>query len=229
MSIPRPLNFTVLFPQYTAPDGPATPTIPEASVTFKIPDNSLELYSIGISLAGLAANVVSIASSIQTIIEPTGGIRLKDQLDPYQYQIVTDALAANSLPIPPAPPLELVTVNPLGGAMAVTGTLTGLAAGAAAAGGSALVQEFFPGLFSGSSTLVGPGFPDYASQLLLISSALGIINTALGTTATLLNNSVDVPSRSLLVKTVLAAFNVAVNTQAITTAGRVAPPSPTGL
>jgi hypothetical protein len=232
-TIPRINNFIVQFPPYTVTgvqSGPGVATglttIPNANITLAIPDNSLELYATGAALAGIASSVVSLATALQTVIEPTGGVRVKDLLDPYQYQVITQALTANAQPTPPGTPVAVVTSNPLGGAMAVTGTLTGLAAGAAAAASTAGLSatSFLSGsLVTGSGAYVGNGFPDYFAPLTLINSSLGIIGTALGTMATLVNASVDVPSRSLALRSVLGIFQVALNQQAAGIAGRVAP------
>ena len=232
-TIPRLNVLTVNFPPYTVTgvqSGPGVATglasVPTAAFTLAIPDNSLELYATGTLLAGIASSAVSLATSLQTVIEPTGGLRVKDLLDPYQYQVVSQALVANAQPVPAGTPVSVITANPLGGAMAVTGTLTGLAAGAAAAASAAglAATSFLSGsIVAGSGAYVGNGFPDYFAPLTVINSALGVIGTAMGTMATLVNASVDVPSRSLALKSVLGIFQVALNSQAAGIAGRVAP------
>ena len=234
-TIARLNQLNVTFPPYTVSgvqSGPGvatgTATIPGASFTLAIPDNSLELYGTGAALAGIATSIVSLATAMQTVIEPTGGVRVKDLLDPYQYQVVSQALVANAQPIPAGTPIEVVTPNPLGGAMAVSGTLVGLAAGAAALASTAGLSatSFLTGSLAApaaTAVLVGNGFPDYFAPLTVINSSLGVIGTALGTMATLLNASVDVPSRSLALRSVLGIFQVALNQQAAGIAGRVAP------
>jgi hypothetical protein len=232
-TIPRVNQFVINFPPYTVTgvqNGAGTaigaPTLTNANITVSIPDNSLEFYAIGANLAGIASSVVSLATALQTVIEPTGGVRVKDLLDPYQYQVVSQALVANAQPVPAGTPVSVITANPLGGAMAVTGTLTGLAgaaAASAAAAGLAATSFFGGSLVTGSGVHVGNGFPDYFAPLTTINSALGVIGTAMGTMATLVNASVDVPSRSLALKSVLGIFQVALNQQAAGIAGRVAP------
>jgi hypothetical protein len=235
-TIPRINQVTIAFPPYNLtgvmPGGATIPgggisSVPGASFTLAIPDNSLELYATGAALAGIASSIVSLATALQTVIEPTGGVRVKDLLDPYQYQVVSQALVANAQPVPAGTPVSVITANPLGGAMAVTGTLAGLAAGAAAVASTAglAATSFLGGSIGTPPTvvLVGNGFPDYFAPLVVINSALGVIGTALGTMATLVNASVDVPSRSLALKSVLGIFQVALNQQAAGIAGRVAP------
>jgi hypothetical protein len=223
-----PYNLTGVMPGSSAVPLGGQPSVLGASFTLAIPDNSLELYATGAALAGIASSIVSLATALQTVIEPTGGVRVKDLLDPYQYQVVSQALVANAQPIPAGTPVEVITANPLGGAMAVTGTLAGLAAGAAAVASTAglAATSFLSGSIAApnpTAVIVGNGFPDYFAPLVVINSALGVIGTALGTMATLVNASVDVPSRSLALKSVLGIFQVALNSQAAGIAGRVAP------
>ncbi len=238
-TIPRVNTFVITLPTYTGVGNlgaPVTslPNIPGGTLTIAIPDNALEFYAIGLTLAGIASSVVSLATSIQTIFEPTGGLRVKDALDPYQYQIVTQALTASGIPTPAAPPTEVTTPNPLGGAMSAAGALAGLAGAASSLTGTSFVSAFIPGtVTTGIVTEVGDtpltGFPDYSPALTLINASLGVISTAIGQVATIVNASVDVPSRALVLKSVLGAFAGALNSQAITTAGRVPPVPPVGL
>ncbi len=235
-TIPRVNTFTIPFPNYTVNGvqngggtATGTPIAPNAGIVLSIPDSSLDLYVTAGAIAGIASSVVSLATSLQTIIEPTGGVRVKDLLDPYQYQIVTQALTANALPTPPGTPATTVVSNPLGGAMAVTGSLVGLGAAAAAASQTATtaLTSFVSGtLGTGVTVFVGNGFPDYAGPITAINAGLSVIGTALGTMATLVNASVDIPSRALALKTVLGIFQVAVNQQSAGIAGRVAPTAP---
>lgn len=230
VSPPRINTFVITLPPYNGPDGVSTPSIPTGTITLAIPDNSIDFYTMGVTLAGVASSVVSLASTIQTIFDPTGGLRVKDALDPYQFAIVTQALTASGLPTPAAPPIEVTTPNPLGGALAGTGVLAGLAATAASLSGTAVASAFVPGTVA--TGIVAPtvtGFPDYAAPLTVVNASLGVISTAIGQIATIINTSTDVPSRALVLKSVLSAFAGALNTQAITTAGRVPPTPPTGL
>lgn len=235
-TIPRINTFTITFPPYIGEGNlgapvASEPTVPTGTFTIAIPDNSLDLYAIGINLAGLAASSVSLATAIQTIFDPTGGLRIKDSLDPYQYAIVTQALTAAGIPSPAAPPVDVTTPNPLGGTMAATGSLAGLAAAAAALTGTQAASLFMPGTVAAGGVVAAPvtGFPDYAGPLLVINSSLSVISTAVGSIATIITASTDVPSRALIMKSVLSVFSSALNTQAITTAGRVPPTPPAGL
>lgn len=229
-TVPRPNTFTIQFPPYTTPNGPATPTIPTAVLTTAVPDNSLQFFAVGINLAGIASSLVGITTALQTVISPTGGLRVKDQLDPYQYQVVTQALSSTGIPNPGAPPSDVITPNPLGGAMTATGVAAGLAAAATALGSTAFIEKFMPGtLATGSAVAAGTGHPDYEAPLAVINSSLGVINTCLAEINTLITASVDVPSRALVLKSVMSVFSAALNTQSIASAGRVPPTPPVGI
>ncbi len=235
-TIPRVNTFEIFFPNYTVTGvqngggtASATPLSPMGGVVLSIPDNSLDLYLTAGAIAGIASSVVSLATSLQTIIEPTGGVRVKDMLDPYQYQIVTQALSANGLPTPPGTPATTITPNVLGGAMSVTGTLVGLSGAAATASQtatSALTSFVSGSLGTGTAVFTGNGFPDYAGPITAINAGLSVIGTAMSAMATLVNASVDVPSRALALKAVLGLFQVSVNQQSAGIAGRVAPTAP---
>ena len=229
-TVPRPNTFTINFPPYTTSSGPATPTIPTAVLTTSVPDNSLQFYAVAINLAGIASSIVAITTAMQTFMDPMGGLRVKDQLDPYQYQVVTQSLAATGTPSPGTPPVDVITPNPLGGAMAATGAVTGLAAAATALGSTAFIEKFLPGtLATGSAIAAGTGFPDYEGPLAIMNSALGVINTCASIMGTLITASVDVPSRALVLKSVMSAFGAALNTQSIAAAGRVPPTPPVSI
>jgi hypothetical protein len=229
-AIPRPQSVTITFPPYTTPSGVGTPTIATGSFTLAIPDNSLQFYAMAINFAGIASSLVAVTSALQTVIDPTGGIRVKDNLDPYQYQVVTQALTAAGIPSPGAPPVDVITPNPLGGAMAGTGAIAGAAATAAALGSTAAVENFLSGTIGiGPIVAVGTGFPDYDAPMTVVNSSLGVINTCMTTIATLVTLSVDVPSRALVLKSVMSVFSAALNTQSITAAGRVPPTPPVGI
>lgn len=235
-SIKRINTFTITFPPYLgtgnlgAPVN-SNPTVPTGSFTLAIPDNSVDFYAIGVNLAGIASSVVALATAIQTIYEPTGGIRVKDMLDPYQYQVVTQALTASGIPTPGQPPSEIITANPLGGAMAAAGQLAGLAGSAAALAGTQAIDAFMAGTIGTGPIVALPltGFPDYNAPLTVINSSLGVISTAIGSIASMVTASVDVPSRALVLKSVMSLFSSALNTQSIATAGRVPPVPPAGL
>lgn len=213
----RPIVTSVVIPGQTG--GAFTQSL-------NVPDNTIELYGVGLSLATLATTMVTIATNIQLITSPTGGINVKDSLDPYAYSIVTQALAANGQPVPAGAPDSAVASNPLGGAVAAAGALAAAASTAASLGAS-VAQELFvePSVTEGNGATVG-AFPDYSGAITLINSSIVVINTAVSQIAFSLNSSIDILSQSLVLKGVLSAFNINLNAQAIAQAGRTPPTAP---
>jgi hypothetical protein len=213
---PNVLLFTITVP----------PTGGAGTISISLPDHTLQWYAIGLSLAGIASSLVTMALASQTITSLTGGIKVKDALDPYQYTVITQALAANGQPIPPgAAPTDIIP-NPLGGAINGAGALSGIAGLAAAAG--ATVPVLLPFAVSAGTGIVqgGGAVPDISGATTLISASLSVISTCLTVMASNLNNSVDVPSQALVIKKVMSAFNASLNTQSIAIAGRVPPIPP---
>jgi hypothetical protein len=216
-AVPNPLIFTITVPPLEGGVG---------TITVNLPDHTLQWYAIGLSLAGIASSLVTMALATQTITSVTGGIKIKDALDPYQYTVITQALEANGQPIPPgAAPTDIVP-NPLGGAIAGAGALSGVAAAAALATG--VVPIALPFAVSAGTGIVqgGGAAPDISGAMTLISASLAVIGTCLTVMANSLNSSVDVPSQALVIKKVMSTFNASLNTQSIAIAGRVPPIPP---
>jgi hypothetical protein len=204
-------------------------------VNLAVPDHTAQFATMGIQLARMAAYMVSIAEAIQLISNEKGGIRIKDALDPYQFELITKALEANELPVPPSPPEADVKRNPTGGEiLAQAGNLIGAAATAASVIGFAndaigtAADKFWQGSSAGGVfSFTSPiGFPDITPGIAVMSGSIDIINIALSNIAKNLNEAVDVPSKSLLLKTVLSDFQVALNEQATEIAQREIPEKP---
>ena len=209
------------------------------SINMVAADHSQQLASIGLALARIAAYSISIAEVITLIVDPKGGIRVKDALDPYQYEIVSKALEANEIPSPPPPPANDTTTNTLGGTIAQTADLAGAAGtlvGALNVAEGYFGEEFDLSLLKimpagfGTSILAGSTIqlPDMTPGLQTIKSSIDIIATAMSIIADSLNKSVDVPSKALLMKSILSLFSVALNEQSIKAANRE-PPTPPDL
>jgi hypothetical protein len=219
MSIPlvNPVVTTITIPPLTG--GVATQTL-------NVPNHITSMYAIGLNLSTLASTLVTLATNIQLIVSPTGGIKVKDALDPYAFQVITDALVANGQPVPPGAPETAVTTNPLGGAIAAAGALAGASGLAATLAATQAVDLLAtPSVSTGLGATVG-AFPDYTASLTLINSALSVINTAVGQIVLSINNSIDVTSQSLVLKGVLSAFNINLTAQAAAVAGRTPPVPP---
>lgn len=206
------------------------------NVNLDIPDHTQQIATIGIQLARMATYMVSLAEAVQLISNPKGGIQIKDALDPYQFETITKALEANELPVPPAPPAADTKRNPTGGEILnQAGDLIGTASTAisiANLGNEAIgqaIDKFFPGSSAGgvfSFTTPQIGFPDLTPGLATVSASLDVINIALSVITKSLNEAIDIPSKSLLLKTVLSSFTIALNEQASAAAGREPPSKP---
>lgn len=210
------------------------------SITMTTADHSQQLASIGLALARIAAYSISIAEVITLIVDPKGGVRVKDALDPYQYEIISKALEANEIPSPPPPPANDTTANPLGGAIAQTADLAGAAG--SLVGALNVVEGYFGEEFDLSLLKIMPAglpignllegsiinMPDMTPGLQTIKTSIDIIATSMSIIADSLNKSVDVPSKALLMKSILSLFSVALNEQSIKTANRE-PPTPPDL
>jgi hypothetical protein len=111
------------------------------SFSLLFPNESVEHASIAFALAQEALVTIELAVALQTIMDPKGGIRIKDALDPYHYNVVKNALSENNEPIPvPANP-GATTLSKLGGAITETGLFSGIAA---AAGTMKTLSTAFP-------------------------------------------------------------------------------------
>lgn len=209
------------------------------SLTFNFPDHTQQLASIGLALARIAAYSISIAEVITLIVDPKGGIRVKDALDPYQFEIITKALEANEIQSPPPPPATDTTVNTLGGTIAQTADLLGAAGAATGALNEVnqyfteefdlnLLKTFTPGLVTGIVQGAQTRLPDMTPGLQTIKSSIDIIATTMSIVADALNRSADVPSKALLIKSILSTFTVGLNEQSIKAANRE-PPTPPDL
>jgi hypothetical protein len=123
--------YTPVFVDLAVPDfflgGPVFHT---GSFGLLFPNESVEHASIAFALAQEALVTIELAVALQTIMDPKGGIRIKDALDPYHYNVVKNALAENNEPVPvPANP-GATTLSKLGGAITETGLFSGIAAAA---------------------------------------------------------------------------------------------------
>lgn len=202
-----------------------------ATYTFTIPDVATPLIATAATLSTIALSLVQIATIVQTICEPQGGVRFKDLLDPYQYNVVKASMDKSGIPVPPPPPTG-TGPNLLGTALSAAGAL-GTAAAAAGELGIVTPVLFPPPVGGGTTVIIAPTpatpAPDPQIPMIAVNAALAVISTALSYIATTLNQSVDITSRSLLIKHVLSLFQVNVTNQSLVTAGIVPPAAPSDL
>lgn len=212
-----PHSFTI-----TVPSGGGAGTL-----TFTMPDVGTPLIVTAGSLSTIAVSLVNIAVIVQTVCEPQGGVRFKDLLDPYQYNVVKASMDKSGIPVPP-PPAVGTGPNLLGTTLSAAGAL-GSAASAAGALGVVTPVPLAPPVGAGIVTGGGAAVPDPTIPMVAVNAALSVISTALSYISTTLNQSVDITSRSLLIKHVLSLFQVNVTNQSLVTAGIVPPAAPPDL
>jgi hypothetical protein len=208
--------------------------------TLDVPNHSIEFGILAQSTAKEALVLIELAIALQIITDPKGGIRVKDALDPYHYNVIKNALEENGDPVPqPANP-GATTLGKLGGIITETGLLSTLATGASAlqafgigtiglqVAGPAGIPDglfnFIPGnLGSPIITEVIGAFPSYSFALLLMNSATIVKTFALQYITSLIRNSIDTEARALLLKNVMSDFTLAVSQNAIEKANGSAP------
>ena len=208
--------------------------------TLDVPNHSIQFGLLAQNTAREAVVLIELAIALQTIVEPSGGVRIKDSLDPYHYNVVKNALEENGDPVPPLGNPGATTLGKLGGEITETGALSALAFGATAlqsfgigtiglqlagpAGIDGGLFNFVPGnLGSPILTQVIGAFPNYSFPLLLMNSATIVKTFALTYISALFRNSIDVDAGALLTKKVINDFNLAVSQNAIEKANGTPP------
>lgn len=206
-----------------------------------VPNHSIEFGLLAQSTAKEALALIELAIALQMISDPKGGIRIKDSLDPYHYNIIKNALEENGDPVPPTANPGATLLTQLGGAITETGALSAIAAGATAlqafgigtiglqistrnAGIPGTLSAFNPGrLGSPIITEVIGAFPSYSFALILMNSATVVKTFAMQYITSLIRNSIDTEAGALLLKNVMSDFTTAVSKNAIEKTERQAP------
>jgi hypothetical protein len=211
-----------------------------------VPNHSAEFGDLAIQMAQEALVLIELAVALQMITDPKGGIKIKDALDPYHFNVVKNALVENKEPVPtPANP-GATLLTKLGGSITEVGALSGIVTAAQAmrtigyfsdflkftpqvmpfgiAGGFGLGPLTFGGGAGGIIlTEVGGAFPSYSLPLNIMSAAVTIKTIILQYIVSLFRNSIDTEAGALLLKNVLDDFSVAVSANAISKAGGTPP------
>jgi len=106
---------------------PGGAVIHRANFTLWVPNHGPEFGKIAINMAQNALSKIELAIAIQSIVDPEGGLTIKDQLDPYHYDVIKQALEENGETVPPVENEEATIINELGSTITETGLLSGLA------------------------------------------------------------------------------------------------------
>lgn len=210
-----------------------------------VPNHSAEFGDLAIQMAQEALVLIELAVALQTITDPKGGIKIKDALDPYHFNIIKSALAENEEPIPTPVNPGATELTKLGGAITETGALSAVVTAAQAMRTIGYFSDFLKftpqltvGLVGGGSlgditfnagaglpvlAQVGGAFPSYSLPLNIMSAAIAVKTITLQYIVALIRNSIDVKAGALLLKNVLDDFSVAVSSNAIAKAGGTPP------
>lgn len=212
-----------------------------------VPNHSVEFGELAINMAQEALVLIELAVALQTITDPKGGIKIKDALDPYHYNVVKNALMENNEPVPTTANPGATLLTQLGGAITESGALSAIASAADAMRTAGFFSDFLKltpqlslipaggtGLGGGISftggtpgqpilTEVAGAFPDYSFALSIMNAAVTIKTIILQYIVGLFRNSIDATAGALLLKNVLDDFSVAVSSNAITKANGTPP------
>ena len=188
-----------------------------------MPNDSVEHGRMAIALGQEALILIELAIALQSIMDPEGGVKLKDSLDPYHYNVVKNALEENGDPVPtPANP-GATTLDKLGGAITESGLFTGIAAAAGTLSSLGTAFGFLsvlpqvtaspPGAPIGRTAAVA--FPNLVGALddIQTSVASGITGTGMPTNALALNISIS----AIQIKTAALAYITSLIRNAIDT------------
>jgi hypothetical protein len=243
---PAPIFVGLQVPELNNGIGSTGPANHTGGFFLNVPNHSAEFGDLAIQMAQEALVTIELAVALQTITDPEGGIKIKDALDPYHYNIVRNALLENKEPVPtPANPGATI-LSDLGGAITETGALSAIVSGASAMRVAGFFSDFLkftpqlsllpaggPGFGGGISFSGGVGlpilaqvagaFPSYSLPLNIMSAAITMKTIALQYITSLLRNSIDSVAGALILKNVLDDFSVAVSANAIQKAGGTPP------
>ena len=229
---------------YPSPTGPF-PAYHNGTITLNVPNNSKEFGEIAVNMAQNSLAMVELAIALQQIVSPKGGITIKDELDPYHYEVIKTALEENNEPVPVPENPPATTLNKLGGSITELGLLSGLATGADAMSTVSSTFDFLkitpqvgvtPNAFapgvgppeatpprsSIQATVVGT-FPDYALPLKIMNSATQIQGVVTNYIVSNIRNAIDTEAGALVLKNAMSDVSKAVSDNAITDAGQEPP------
>lgn len=205
-----------------------------------IPNHSKDFGAIAKNMAQATLSQIELVIALQSVIDENGGLTIKDQLDPYHYKVITEALEENGDPIPKQTVKPEATIfQQLGGAITETGALQliGSAYDAMETAGYGLsFLEFTPltvptpgayiatvGAGDGirdavAVTGAGFGWPDYTLHLQIINSCVSIQSQINGYAVSLFRNCIDTEAGAILLKNGLAEFSQTISENARTRA-----------
>lgn len=206
------------------------------TILLNVPNHSKEFGSIAKNMAQATLAQVELVIALQSIIDPEGGINIKDQLDPYHFEVIKESLQANGDPVPEekvAPGANIF--QQLGGAITETGALSAIGSAYDAmetAGFGLSFLQFtnvvapYPagiitpagGPIDGINGTITGAWPDYTFHLKIISSCVSIQGSLNQYAVSLFRNAIDTEAGALLLKNGLAEFSQEISENARTRA-----------
>ena len=235
---------TITFPEYIG-DNP-TPFTQYAFLNLAVPNNSAQFGEIALNMAQNSLNMLELVVAFQQVIDEEGGLRIKDQLDPYHYEVIKNALEENGEEVPEVTEPNANELSELGGEITETGLLSGIGPAVEALQAAGQLEfltiapqvSAYPGVINVNSEVGGApsapalssvwappgvGFPDYEYPLQIMNSAVAIQGLVTSYAVGIFRNAVDTDSRALLLKSVLGEFGKAVSDNAISDTGGTPP------
>lgn len=206
------------------------------TLLLNVPNHSKEFGAIAKNMAQATLAQIELVIALQNIIAPNGGLNVKDQLDPYHFEVIKESLEENGDEVPEEViKPEANVFQQLGGAITETGALSALGSAYDAmetAGFGLSFLEFtnqvapYPaGLITpaGSPTdgingTVTGAWPDYTFALKIISSCVSIQGSLNQYAVSLFRNAIDTEAGALLLKNGMAEFSQTISENARTRA-----------
>ena len=87
-----PISIFLNVPDYHQDLSPVPDRSHGATLVLNVPNHSKEFGAIAKNMAQATLGQIELIVALQTIIDEKGGLTIKDQLDPYHYEVITEAL-----------------------------------------------------------------------------------------------------------------------------------------
>jgi len=206
------------------------------TILFNVPNHSKEFGAIAKNMAQATLAQIELVIALQNIIAPNGGLNVKDQLDPYHFEVFKESLEENGDEVPEEViKPEANVFQQLGGAITETGALSaiGSAYDAMETAGFGLTFLQFTNQVApypaatitpagsptdGISGTVTGAWPDYTFALKIISSCVSIQGSLNQYAVSLFRNAIDTEAGALLLKNGMAEFSQTISENARTRA-----------
>lgn len=123
---PAPIYMSMMVTGYNDGQFSTGPRQHQGTFVLNVPNHSAEYGDLAINMAQEALALIELAVAVQMISDPKGGIKIKDALDPYHYNVIKNALEENNDSVPPVANPGATLLTQLGGVITETGALSAL-------------------------------------------------------------------------------------------------------